>query len=876
MLDNSSLIEAQQQLEAYTLTSGIERFEERTVREATRAGFDKASDVQKLIRGATPILSEGIAEWLETTSQAKGRKPASYQAIKLLETDTVALIGMTAIFRGLGKGGRISKIVSFIGARIEIELEGKAIEAADPQAAKRFLKLAEGNLTESILEERFRRLAEQHEAALHWTDNTKVLVGQAVLNVALVKLKDLFVTTLVRDSGKSSYAGIELTAEASEVLVAMQDASALQHLPLLPMVAKPRKWEGQSSGAYFDFRLSRLVPMVRTRSKEHKRLIAAAIEDGSMQPVLDALNAIQDTRWAIDDRVLRVVLWARNEGNRTKKSFPAHELPALPPKIEPEAWAGMSKDERTARSRKRRSLALVRGAIAVDKRTFDQDMAVAEMLADQEAFYMPHSLDFRGRTYAVPYFNHQRSDHLKALFRFAEGVPLGEHGGEELKVHLANTGDFDKVSKGTFEQRMAWVDDNAAMIIASARSPEDFYFWWSQADSPFCFLQACFEYEAWMMTGYSPDFVSTIPGAADGSCSGLQHYSLITRSESEAYHVNLVTRPDVGDIYRVVADEAVPTLQAAASRDVEPDDAKGLLEKLAASTILENGFGRSEVKRNVMTYFYGSARFGMRDQHMKDLMQPLADEVAMGLRESHPYSLLTERTNKDTGEVTQAYDGGFSCASVMAGHVFAAVTTVAAKADEAARWIQSVAAILAHESQSMIWRTPSGLPVVQRYSEYTSKMVNLWLYDRGIMVPTGSDRVDEEGNTLARVRLLLRQAPTARVDKKTMRNASSPNVIHSMDAAHLHLAVLRAKEAGIDHFSMIHDSFGTHLGNMRRFGQVIREALIECYQDYCPLEELDRYARSVLSEEGQEKLPPLPAKGTLDLNAVREARYAFA
>lgn len=443
-------------------------------------------------------------------------------------------------------------------------------------------------------------------------------------------------------------------------------------------------------------------------------------------------------------------------------------------------------------------------------------------------------------------------------------------------IHLANTGDFDKVSKKSFEERIKWVEDNATMIIATARNPEDFYFWWCQADSPFCFLQACFEYEEWFCTGYSKDFVSTIPGAADGSCSGLQHYSLITRSREEAYHVNLVSRPDVGDIYKVVANEAYPTLKAAAERQVPEGDVKAKLEQTAANVILDNGFGRSEVKRNVMTYFYGSARFGMRDQHMKDLMQPLADEVAMGLRDVHPYSLLTERVNKETGEVTEQLDGGFTCASVMAGHVFGAVTTVAAKADEAARWIQSVAAILAHESKSMIWRTPTGLPVVQRYSEYTSKMVNLWLYDRGIMVPSGNDKVDAEGNTLARVQLLIRQAPTTRVDKKTMRNASSPNVIHSMDAAHLHLSVVRAKEAGIDHFSMIHDSFGTHLGNMRRFGEIIREAMIECYQDYCPLEELDRYARSVLSEEGQEKLPPLPAKGDLDLEEVRNARYAFA
>src|SRR3546814_8524159 len=66
------------------------------------------------------------------------------------------------------------------------------------------------------------------------------------------------------------------------------------------------------------------------------------------------------------------------------------------------------------------------------------------------------------------------------------------------------------------------------------------------------------------------------------------------------------------------------------------------------------------------------------------------------------------------------------------------------------------------------------------------------------------------------------------------------------------------------HFAMIHDSFGTHAGNMTIFSRVIREAFVEIYEDYCPLKELDDYARTVLSEEGVEKLPPIPTKGDLD------------
>jgi DNA-directed RNA polymerase len=850
-------------MEQQTIERGIERYRQRTTAKVKREGFDKHDGVQQLVRGAIPILSEALQAWLDEASKAKGRKHTAYTALSLLDMDTVAAIAVVSLFQGI-EDGRVVRLASKIGQRIEIELEGAAVAERSFKEAERFLKLAEGNVPASILQARFREMVERNEAGLYWSEATQVLVGQTVLNVALVALEGLFVQK-TRQVGKVKQAVVELTDEACEALVQMEDAAALAHLPLRPMVTKPRAWQHMTSGAYGDYRLARQVPMVRVRNKEDRQAISEAIRTGQMDEVLTALNAIQDTRWAIDTRVLAFVLWARDEGLQPSPSFPVKDLPVPPAKVDAETWEAMDQAERSARSRQRRSILELRKSLTVGANTFNDDTAEAINLSSFEAFYLPHSLDFRGRVYAVPYFNHQRSDHMKALFRFADGVPLGEHGGKWLMIHLANTGDFQKVSKKPFEQRIAWVKENEAAILATAADPAANAAWWSEADSPFCFLQACFEYAEWAESGYSPDFLSTIPGAADGSCSGLQHYSAITRSEDEAYHVNLLPRPDVGDIYMVTAERARPTLEAAAAGG-----------DLAAQVILENGFGRGEVKRNVMTYFYGSGRFGMRQQHMDDLMRPLADKVALGELKAHPYALETERTDKETGEVTKVLDGGFACATTLAAHVYAAVTSVAAKADEAATWVQKVTSILAHEGLPLKWTTQTGMPVTMRYMEYEHKRVNMWLYDRSIKVPSSTDKVDHQGNILTRIRVLIQQAPTKRMNKKAMRNASSPNVIHSMDAAHLQRTVAMAKAEGIEHFAMIHDSFGTHLGNMERFTRIVREAFVSCYETYCPLQVIDAYARSVLSEEGIDKLPALPARGSLELTKVLEAPFAFA
>lgn len=856
--------ETQEALEAASLSVGADRYIARQEDRAKREGMDRRDNVAAMIRGALPILAAAIRKWIDETTPGQGKKPFGLKPLQLLDADLVAYAGLSKTFFQLGKGGDLPNITIGIGRAIEIELEAVALADLDAKDAKKLSGLINKTATADGRERTHQRRAVQSGVDLNWTSQEKMRVGADVLGVILTSLSDIFERATV--PGKPfPLPVVRLTDEAATELATMEEATAWLRPTFQPMLTAPRPWVSFDTGCYNDDRLRRAVPLVRTFSKEHKGLLRDAISSGAMQPVLAAVNAIQGTRFAIDERVLQVVTWVREAGLRPSTSFPASELPPVPEKATDEAWAAMASDERTARSRQRKAIRDLRAAAGIEGAVFASDTDMAAFLADEGGFYLPHSLDFRGRVYAVPHFNHQRSDHMKAMFRFADAVPLGDTGGDWLMIHLANCGDFGKVSKKPFTDRIAWCRENERDILLTALDPQGHFDWWSEADSPFCFLQACFEYHAWWATGFSTEYASSISGAADGSCSGLQHYAAMMRAEKEAVHVNLVPRDTVGDIYLVTADAAVLTLTAVASHGDIP-----------AQTILAVGFGRSNVKRNVMTYFYGSGKFGMRDQHMEDTMRPLADAVAMGSAAKHLYELEVKKVDDETGEETTRLDGGFSCAQVMAAHVHAAVVSVAPKADEAASWIQAVAAVLAHESQSMIWTTPLGMPVVQRYSEYTSKQINLWLHDRKVLVPTGTDKLDGEGSVLSRVRLLIREAPTKRVNKKRMRSASAPNVVHSMDGCHLQLAVLRGHQAGIQHFSMIHDSFGTHLGNMDRFVRIVRSALVELYETYCPLQAIVDHARTVLSEEGIERLPAMPSKGSLDLNLVLQAEYAFA
>jgi DNA-directed RNA polymerase len=111
------------------------------------------------------------------------------------------------------------------------------------------------------------------------------------------------------------------------------------------------------------------------------------------------------------------------------------------------------------------------------------------------------------------------------------------------------------------------------------------------------------------------------------------------------------------------------------------------------------------------------------------------------------------------------------------------------------------------------------------------------------------------------------------LDRNRQTNGISPNWVHSMDASHMRATVRACWREGMRSFCLIHDSYGTHAGNAAVLAEVLREQFVEMYsQDVLQSfkEELEMQL-----PEGK-KLPPLPPKGALDLELVKQSKYFFA
>ena len=308
-------------------------------------------------------------------------------------------------------------------------------------------------------------------------------------------------------------------------------------------------------------------------------------------------------------------------------------------------------------------------------------------------------------------------------------------------------------------------------------------------------------------------FVSHLPVAMDGSCNGLQNFSALLLDEVGGKATNLVPGKQANDIYAMVAERTTELL------NLLPDDEHGFRLRWLA-----HGITRTLVKRSVMTLPYGSTRFSCADFIVGDyLSKGKAEEFSR-----------------------DEYD---RAARYLSFPVWQAIGDVVVKAREAMGWLQQVASILVRcGEQSIRWYAPTGFPVLQQYWEVKEHRINTKLC----------------GNTK-----IVCYSESDDASRSKHRNGIAPNFVHSLDAAHMALTTVAAAKAGITSLSMIHDDYGTHAADAPVLYGIIREVFVRMYSENSPLESLrDRYAAY--------GLPPIPAKGQLNIQSVLDSEFFFS
>ena len=583
----------------------------------------------------------------------------------------------------------------------------------------------------------------------------------------------------------------------------------------------PRNWNDTVSGAF----------VVARSDKKRAELIR---ETGDLMDTVagQAFQRLQETPYAINEPMLQIIrqlICVYDAGHKTPLAFDTDKL------------------SKTAKS-------LMRSALITT-------LNIADAVGDS-VFYTPMFFDFRGRMYkAVMSLNDQLDDSNKSLLLIADRPALGENGAFYLFLHASNCWGNDKAR---LEDRVAFTKQHLDEWIAYAEEPLNNTGWF-QADAPFSFLAVCLELRnlrEWVKAGYEvEDFRSGIVVYFDGSNNGLQHMAAMLRDAHLGKLVNLTEEEDNQDGYayiasrlfhdfevevdalgesqlqelreafeafRILFDDFTATLEAC--EDIEEAKAiknerkelylesKPAIKEYAPAHWLEVADTlkkrRKLVKRGVMTLGYGVTVGGMAQQVVDDFNEDELARTEVLLRDWFGRRLF-QVCERDLRAVTVVRE-------VLA-------TAVARNAEPVIQWI-----------------SPSGFPVVMYAYKTDDRDLELENFEEGRL-----------GNiTISRIVTVEEFKRSAAV------NGISPNVVHSLDAAHLASVVASANFP----MTTIHDSFGAAPGNADDLFYLVRQKFQEMYSQ-------DVF-ENILTQLGHPDL--VPEYGDLDLSAVNRSEYSFA
>jgi DNA-directed RNA polymerase len=803
------LWEEQKALEDEMRSMGIAAARERTAKAIEKGQETRNAPVRRLLNESHDVMVEAIKGfYADVEAKKAGRKHSAYAYLKPMDIDVVAHLTCRVVLDLSAQKKSLINVAIPLAEALEDECNFRKFKAehkAGFAAAKRRVEKVthQRHLKRSVLGTA-RGLGVE---AIEWPKRDLIVVG--------TKLVELFVekTGLAILNKTSTKITVETAPEAREWIEAEGRNCELLAPTYMPTLIQPRPWTSPFEGGYWTGRVRRLTLM-----KRRTRAYLEEMAEDEMPEVYAAVNALQDTAWHVNAKVYEVMahLWETKSESGMVPLVDPQPLPNKP------VWLveGLTKDQMTPEQLEvfkewKIACAKVHADNAEEegkRNSFMRQLWVAGKFKDREEFFFPHNLDWRGRAYPVPlYLQPQGNDAARGLLEFSEMAPINTQAAADwLAVHGAGLWGFDKE---TFANRVQWVEERTAQIVASAENPYDNRFW-MEAEKPWQALAFCFDWAAFKQEGFG--YLSSLPIQMDGSCNGIQNLSAMLLDERGGRAVNMLPSLKPNDIYMEVGKVVIA--------QVEKDAAEG--NEFAQLWV--GKVTRKVVKRPVMTLAYGAERYGFVNQVLEDTVRPAVkeDPTAFG---GHSYK----------------------AAEYMGGIIWNCVGQVVQAATTAMKWLQDVAVIMAEEGLPVNWRTPTGLRVMQDYRVQNKKNVDLVFQKVAVQVKVAEDSL--------------------KLDKKSQKSGIAPNWVHSLDASHMTKTICAASLTGVRSFSFIHDSYGTHAGNAQALADILREQFVAMYGSSCVLEGFRRDLQAAVDRE----LPPVPPKGTLDLSQVLESAFFF-
>jgi DNA-directed RNA polymerase len=609
--------------------------------------------------------------------------------------------------------------------------------------------------------------------------------------------------------GDESVLQLVLTEELDAILDRALLQSIITHPLLTPSASPPEPWTGVRKGGVPADHWGR-PPLIRDHHKDIEHVARKAIGTGQMRKLLAAIHALQSVPFAINMPVLHFL----------------RRMPA--PTVPPPPTDAMTPGQRWYHGKRHRE---------AQARFTEHELIRLTAEALGERFWLPLSLDFRGRIYPIPHFNFTSDDRVRGLFLFADGKPIGKRGLRWLKAHVAARADgvtwsdhqVSRLAELTVKERIAWTEANSELLlkvgnaVLNCEDPAKWQ-WALPKDEPIQFVAACAELaRCWD----KPKSITYLPLTFDATCSGLQHLCAMTRDEVGGRYVNLTPQDCADDFYRRVVYKVYMTEWRRLAKECRTwcDAVRGVSAELLKRRLRDLTIDESipfliyrdrcgvSVELAKFKSFIDTTPATLPDPKRKNsypvfLNDPHGMRIfnCRGASLKHPFDRKTVKrpamsyfygarpggwvNGKPIGMVKQLVDEGVTAnVKELAYAIYHAIEDMLPRPRGVRNWLERGARKAAKEGKPLRWTTPLGLTVINVYQ------------------PMHIERISTKiGGKRRRTNVVVGDLDDGIAGKAV--NAITANFIHSADAAHMQLVALAAAREGIPLVG-VHDCFGT-------------------------------------------------------------------
>lgn len=485
------------------------------------------------------------------------------------------------------------------------------------------------------------------------------------------------------------------------------------------------------------------------------------------------------------------------------------------------------------------------------------NMEIAALMG-LDGFYLPCNIDYRNRFYYLTSLNPQSTDYIKAMLNFKEKKEIKSDDALFWTFNcMANDYGLDKASP---IEKYSFIKENIYKMSEAAKNPLEHIEFWGNADKPFMFLNACST-----MLDYvnHPEnkFITNYICFFDGTNNGTQHLGAMTGDYEACYSTNLTSEKTRQDLYQRVADRTSRIISEINDNQIEDEyifeDKDGdqfsiaLKEKdyLHCQDILNFGVSRKLAKQPTMTKVYAAVSAGRRNQIegvFLDVLRNGGDlpfnAETLGFKVSLLERTMNSCISAEQKQVTKFMDWLQQVAGVF--------SRVLIRNEETN--------IVEQQGLNIQWTNPMGARINQRYIKSETSDVSVYLGKKKIRV--------------------YYQVETNNISKSRNNFGIVANFVHSYDAGHMGLTILRCKELNINNFACVHDSFGVAAADSHLLYSAVRETFYDIYSNKDLINELytDFYNQvAIHDKELADEIVKPDFKSNYDIKEVLNSVYAF-